>query len=57
MMQHLKHLQMRHAALEKAIHEEMTRPSGDDLLIRRLKREKLHVKEEIARLERLRETG
>ena len=46
---HLKKLQQKHRDLEQRIHEELKHPSGDDLLIRRLKEEKLHLREEIER--------
>ena len=49
---HLKKLQQKHRELEEKIHEEYKHPSGDDLLVRRLKEEKLHLREEIERLSR-----
>ena len=42
----------KHAALEQAIAEESQRPMPDSLEISRLKREKLLIKDEIARLRR-----
>ena len=47
---HLAELEKRHQALEEEINEAMTHPSADDLQIAELKRKKLHVKDEIARL-------
>jgi len=47
---HLAELERRHQALEQEITEARTHPSTDDLEIAQLKRQKLHVKDEIARL-------
>jgi hypothetical protein len=47
---HLAELERRHQALELEITEAMTHPSTDDLEIAQLKRKKLYVKDEIARL-------
>ena len=47
---HLAELQRRHQALEQEISEAMTHPSTDGLKIVELKRRKLYVKDEIARL-------
>ena len=47
---HLAELEKRHQALEQEIAEALTPPSIDDLQIAELKRKKLHVKDEIARL-------
>ena len=47
---HLAELERRHQALELEISEALTHPSTDDLKIAELKRRKLHVKDEIARL-------
>ena len=47
---HLAELEKRHQALEAELDEALTHPSTDDLLIVELKRRKLHVKDEIARL-------
>jgi hypothetical protein len=47
---HLAELEKRHQALEQEISEALTHPSTDDLLLAELKRRKLHVKDEIARL-------
>ena len=47
---HLAELERRHHALEQEISEALSHPSSDDLKIVELKRRKLHVKDEIARL-------
>jgi len=47
---HLAELEKRHQALEAEITEALTHPSTDDLQIAELKRKKLQVKDEIARL-------
>ncbi|HXW40150.1 MAG TPA: DUF465 domain-containing protein [Xanthobacteraceae bacterium] len=47
---HLAELEKRHQALEAEINEALTHPSTDDLQIAELKRKKLQVKDEIARL-------
>lgn len=49
---HLDQLKARHAALDSKIQEEETHPSADHIQIAAMKREKLHVKEEIAKLSR-----
>ena len=47
---HLAELERRHQALEQEISEALSHPSTDGLKIAELKRRKLHVKDEIARL-------
>jgi hypothetical protein len=47
---HLAELEKRHEALKEEISEALTHPSMDDLQLLELKRKKLHVKDEIARL-------
>ena len=47
---HLSELQRRHSALEAELNELRAHPSSDDLTIVELKRRKLQVKDEIARL-------
>ena len=47
---HLAELERKHRALEDEIAEAMTHPSTDGLVIAELKRRKLQVKDEIARL-------
>ena len=48
---HLAELERRHRALEDEIAEAMAHPSADGLKILELKRRKLFVKDEIARLQ------
>lgn len=48
---HLQELSEKHRQLERRIQEETSRPGSDDLAIRRLKQEKLKLKEQIYRLE------
>jgi hypothetical protein len=50
MQSHLSELERRHRALEEEISEALAHPSTDDLKIAELKRRKLQVKDEIARL-------
>jgi hypothetical protein len=50
MQSHLSELERRHRALEEEIAEALAHPSTDDLKIAELKRRKLQVKDEIARL-------
>ncbi len=47
---HLAELERRHRALEQEISEALSHPSTDGLKIAELKRRKLYVKDEIARL-------
>lgn len=46
----LDSLRLRHAALETKLHDELLRPHPDDMELAKLKREKLKLKDEIARL-------
>ncbi len=48
---HLFALKKKHESLEKRIHLEQASLSGDGILLRRLKEEKLHLKEQIYRIE------
>ena len=50
MQTHLAELELRHKALEAELTEAQQHPSIDDLQILELKRRKLHLKDEIARL-------
>ena len=50
---HLAELERRHQALEIEITEAQAHPPIDGLKIAELKRKKLHVKDEIARLKQL----
>ena len=45
-------LSSRHAKLDDKIHEEIKRPSADTLHLQDLKRQKLHLKEEILELKK-----
>jgi len=47
---HLAELERRHQALENEIAEALAHPSTDDLKIAELKRRKLQVKDQLARL-------
>lgn len=47
---HLAELERRHRALDDQIQEAVSQPGVDDLQIADLKRRKLHIKDEIARL-------
>jgi hypothetical protein len=48
---HLEELSQKHRALERKIEEEMARPGADTLKITELKRQKLKIKDEMAKLE------
>lgn len=48
---HLAELSEKHRMLDRKIEEEEARLGSDDSSIRRLKQEKLKIKDEIARLE------
>jgi hypothetical protein len=50
MQSHLAELERRHQALDQEITEALAHPSSDDLKIAELKRRKLQVKDELARL-------
>jgi len=50
MSAHLAELTEKHRFLERKIEEELARPGSDEAEIRRLKREKLKLKDEIYRL-------
>jgi len=47
---HLAELERRHQALEKEIEDAMAHPGTDDLELSELKKRKLRLKDEIARL-------
>lgn len=49
---HLDQLKLKHEGLEARIKEEERHPGADHIQITALKREKLHVKEEIERISR-----
>jgi hypothetical protein len=48
---HLAELERRHQSLEEELNEALAHPSSDALRIAELKRRKLQVKDEIARLQ------
>lgn len=47
---HLAELERRHEALKREIQEAQSHPSFDELEVAQLKRRKLHIKDEIAKL-------
>ena len=47
---HLAELSEKHRLLEMKIQEELARPGADDLQISKLKKEKLKIKDEMAKL-------
>ena len=47
----LAQLQKKHSDLDEALHREETRPMPDDAVVARLKKEKLRMKDAMARLE------
>ena len=50
MHDYVESLRSKHAVLEQQIDDEMHRPLPDQAILTRLKREKLRIKDEIARL-------
>lgn len=50
MQDYVESLHSKHASLEQQIDDEMHRPLPDQAILSRLKREKLRIKDEIARL-------
>jgi hypothetical protein len=52
MHDHVESLRSKHAHLEQEIDDELHRPLPDQSVLTRLKREKLRIKDEIARLGR-----
>jgi hypothetical protein len=53
---HLAELERRHEALKREIQDAMTHPGIDELEINALKKRKLHIKDEIAKLKHQTET-
>lgn len=47
---HLAELVSKHRVLDRSIDEELSRPFADSLRVAKLKKQKLHIKEEIERL-------
>jgi len=52
LVERLDSLRMKHQKLEQAVHSEHARPLPDTLTLKRLKMEKLRVKEEMDRIAR-----
>ncbi|PIE15428.1 MAG: DUF465 domain-containing protein [Rhodobacterales bacterium] len=50
MSSHLEELRKKHKELSDLVEQEQRRPGSDDLVIADLKKQKLHLKEEIERL-------
>jgi len=48
---HMEALARRHRELDRKIEDELTHPSHDDLYIAALKRKKLEIKDELAKLQ------
>lgn len=48
---HIRALQKKHDVLEQKIHEELVRPARDEQMIKKLKVERLHVQEQLERLQ------
>ncbi len=48
---HLEELESKRQALKEKLEESLSHPSVDDLEIAEIKRQKLHLKDEIARLQ------
>ncbi len=48
---HLERLESKRQALKEQLEEKLSHPSVDDLEITELKRQKLHLKDEIVRLQ------
>lgn len=48
---HIESLERRHRELDRRIEDEMSHPSHDDLYIAALKRKKLEIKDELARMQ------
>ena len=46
---HVSALQVKHAGIERQIHEELGRPVPDAVVIQALKKRKLRIKEEMSR--------
>ena len=53
---HLAELERRHEALKREIQDALTHPGFDELEINALKKRKLHIKDEIAKLKHQTET-
>jgi hypothetical protein len=47
---HVSTLELKHAGIERQIEKELSRPLPDDAVLQSLKKRKLKIKEELARL-------
>lgn len=45
---HVSALQLKHAGIERQLHQELSRPMPDETVIQSLKKRKLRIKEQIA---------
>jgi hypothetical protein len=57
MQSQLADLEAQHQSIEAEINEMMSHPGSDDLKIHELKRRKLHLKDEIARIRQTESTS
>lgn len=48
---HIESLERRHRELDRKIEDELSHPSHDDLFVAALKRKKLEIKDELAKLQ------
>lgn len=48
---HILALQKKHEEIDKKIHQELTHAARDDIAIRRLKEQRLYLRDEIERLQ------
>lgn len=48
---HIRALKKKHDRLEEKIHEELNHPARDDQVIKKMKLERLHIQEQIERLQ------
>lgn len=46
---HTSALQLKHAGIERQLHEELSRPMPDEAVVQNLKKQKLRIKEELQR--------
>ncbi|MCB2063061.1 MAG: DUF465 domain-containing protein [Novosphingobium sp.] len=46
---HLSALELKHAGIERQLHEELNRPLPDDAILQDLKKRKLRIKEQMQR--------
>lgn len=46
---HLSALELKHAGIERQLHEELSRPMPDDAILQDLKKRKLRIKEQMQR--------